>query len=473
MVGGAHPWGLEIAKQTLVWPGILGSRRLESAKGMSIASRPQRTIAREASVRGISFLGGLDVAIRFLPAEAGSGIVFRRSDLPGRPTVPAHVKYVVPRQRRTTIQHDAAIVEMVEHVMAALAGLRIDNCVVEIDGPETPGCDGSSRAFTEALFAAGFVEQNALREVLVIDRPLTVREGDSILTAFPGETGRLVLSYQLDYGPKTSISRQSFFVDVVPESFRAELSSSRTFLLEAEVEGLRKAGIGSRTTERDVLIFGPSGVIGNELRFADECARHKTLDLLGDLALVGKDLAGHVVAHRSGHTLNAELARKLLKAAEREHSHAHHVEPALLDIGAILKVLPHRYPFLLVDRVIALDPGRRIVALKNVSYNEPFFQGHWPTRPIMPGVLIVEAMAQAAGVLIAQGAASGRQALLASLDGVKLRRPVVPGDQLRLEVDSLRSKGRVIQARSVARVGDRVVAEGRIRFVIVEADQAE
>jgi UDP-3-O-[3-hydroxymyristoyl] N-acetylglucosamine deacetylase/3-hydroxyacyl-[acyl-carrier-protein] dehydratase len=361
---------------------------------------------------------------------------------------------------------------MVEHVMAALAGLRVDNCEVAIDGPETPGCDGSSRAFSEALLDAGIVEQDAPREVLVIDRPLTVREGDSILTAFPGETGRLVLSYQLDYGPKTAIGRQSYFVDVNPESFRGELSTSRTFLLEAEVEGLRMAGIGSRTTERDLLIFGPEGVIGNELRFPDECARHKTLDLLGDLALIGKDLAGHVVAHRSGHTLNAELARKLLKAAERDHSQAHSAEPSILDISAILKALPHRYPFLLIDRVVALEPGRRIVALKNVSYNEPFFPGHWPTRPIMPGVLIVEAMAQAAGVLIAQGARSGQQALLASLDGVKLRRPVVPGDQLRLEIDGIRSKGRVIQARGVARVGDRVVAEGRIRFVVVEADQA-
>jgi UDP-3-O-[3-hydroxymyristoyl] N-acetylglucosamine deacetylase/3-hydroxyacyl-[acyl-carrier-protein] dehydratase len=188
--------------------------------------------------------------------------------------------------------------------------------------------------------------------------------------------------------------------------------------------------------------------------------------------LIGKDLSGHVVAHRSGHSLNAELARKLIRAAERDHSHSHPAEPSILEIGAILKALPHRYPFLLVDRVVALDPGRRIVALKNVSYNEPFFQGHWPTRPIMPGVLIVEAMAQAAGVLIAQGAGPGQEALLASLDGVKLRRPVVPGDQLRLEVDGLRSKGRVIQARAIARVGDRVVAEGRIRFVVVEADQA-
>jgi UDP-3-O-[3-hydroxymyristoyl] N-acetylglucosamine deacetylase / 3-hydroxyacyl-[acyl-carrier-protein] dehydratase len=437
---------------------------------MSIASRPQRTIAEVARVRGTSFLQGLDVELRFRPTGANTGVVFLRSDLPDRPEVPALVEHVIPRQRRTTIGRGPAVVEMVEHVMAALAGLRVDNCVVEIDGPETPGCDGSSRAFAEAIVRAGLVEQDAPREVLVIDRPVTVRDGDSALTAFPGETGRLVLSYQLDYGSKSPIGRQGYFVDVVPESFLDELSTSRTFLLQAEADALRKAGIGSRTTERDLLIFGPDGVIGNELRFADECARHKTLDLLGDLALVGKDLSGHVIAHRSGHQLNAELARELLKLADHRRPHRPPAEAPILDIGAILQALPHRYPFLLVDRVVVLEPGRRIVALKNVSYNDPFFQGHWPGRPIMPGVLIVEAMAQAAGVLVGHGAEKGREALLASLDGVKLRRPVVPGDQLRLEAGSVRARGRAVQVKAVARVDDRVVAEAKIRFMLVGAE---
>ena len=439
---------------------------------MTIASRPQRTIAGEARVRGISFLQGRDVELRFRPADVNAGVSFLRSDLPDRPTVPALVQHVIPRQRRTTIERGPAIVEMIEHVMAALAGLRVDNCVVEIDGPETPGCDGSSRAFAEAIAGVGFVDQGAPRDVLVIDRPVSVREGDSILTAFPGETGHLVLAYQLDYGPRTPIGRQSFFVDVVPESFRDELSGSRTFLLQAEADALRKAGIGSRTTERDLLIFGEDGVVGNELRFVDECARHKTLDLLGDLSLVGKDLYGHVIAHRSGHQLNAELARRLLVLLGGEHPPAPSAEAPILEIGAILRALPHRYPFLLVDRVVELEPGRRIVALKNVSYNEPFFQGHWPGRPIMPGVLIVEAMAQAAGVLLGHGAEKGREALLASLDGVKLRRPVVPGDQLRIEVSEVRAKGRAVQVRAVARVGERVVAEAKIRFIVVEAGRA-
>ncbi|WP_435016198.1 UDP-3-O-acyl-N-acetylglucosamine deacetylase [Tundrisphaera sp. TA3] len=440
---------------------------------MPIARRPQRTIAREAEVRGVSFLGGLDVRLRFRPAGANEGITFVRADLPDRPSVPAHVRHVIPRQRRTTIERGPAIVEMVEHVMAALAGLRIDNAVVEIDGPETPGCDGSSRAFSDALADAGIVEQSASRDVLVIDAPITVREGDSILTAHPGDPSRLVLGYNLDYGPDTPIGRQSLFVDVDPDSFRAELAPSRTFLLQAEADALRASGIGSRTTEKDLLIFGRDGVIGNELRYRDECVRHKILDLLGDLALIGMDLAGHVVAHRSGHSLNAELARKLLQSICSQAAEAAPTpSPATMDINEILKVLPHRYPFLLIDRVVEFEPGHRVSALKNVSINEPFFQGHWPGRPIMPGVLIIEALAQAAGILIGHGHARGKAALLASIDKVKLRRQVIPGDQLRLDVDGLRLKGKAAQVRAVARVGDRIAAEAKIRFVVIENERA-
>ncbi len=455
---------------------------------MKTVQRPQRTIARSAQVRGISFLQGRDVRVEFRPAEVDSGIVFVRADLEGAPSVPAHVRHTVPRQRRTTLERGLAIVEMVEHVMAALAGLRVDNCEVRVDGPETPGCDGSSLAFTEALLEASIVEQSAPRNTLVIDRAITVRDGDAILTAHPGaDPDRLVLSYHLDYGADSPIPKQSQFVDVTPESFRSELASSRTFLLQGEADALRKAGVGSRTSERDLLIFGPSGVVGNQLRYRDECVRHKILDLLGDLALVGMDLAGHVVAHRSGHSLNATLARKLLEtlgkpgptsrgapgASEPGRATPASTPPMVpLEINDILKALPHRYPFLLVDRVVELEAGRRVAAIKNVTYNEPFFQGHWPGRPIMPGVLIVEAMAQAAGVLIAHGSTTHRHALLVSIDGVKFRRPVVPGDQLRIEVEGVRTTGRATQVRALAKVGDRVAAEGRIRFVAIDVDRA-
>lgn len=438
---------------------------------MLTSRRPQRTIAREAVVRGVSFLEGRDVRVRFRPAEADAGIVFVRADLPGEPAVPAHVKYVAPRQRRTTLQRGEATVEMVEHVMAALAGLGVDNCRVELDGPETPGCDGSSLAFVEALGEAGVVEQARPRETLVIDRPVTVREGSSALTAYPGDPDKLVLTYNLDYGRSNPIGSQSYFVEVSPESFRAELAASRTFLLEAEAKAMREAGIGRRTTEADLLIFGPDGPINNALRYRDECARHKVLDMVGDLALLAKDLAGHVVAHRSGHALNASLVRKLLQAVG-EPAADPPPEPAM-DIAEIRSILPHRYPFLLVDRVLEIEPGRRIRAIKNVSCNEPFFEGHWPGRPIMPGVLILEAMAQAAGLLIARGRADydNHSVMIASIDGVKLRRPVVPGDRLVLEVVEARIKDRSANVACRATVEGRVAAEAKIRFVIVdEAD---
>ena len=339
--------------------------------------------------------------------------------------------------------------------------------MVEIDAGEAPGCDGSSRAFVEVLVAAGTVSQASPRQCLVISRPVTVQDEHATLTAHPGLGDDLVLSYHLDYALHRQIGRQSFFTEITPQTFRAELSECRTFILAEEAEGLRKSGIGNRITESDLLVFGPDGPIGNPLRFRDECVRHKMLDLVGDLALCGMDLAGHVVAHRSGHSLNAALVRKLLAPSrEAETGLAH--DPSSMDIGAIMRVLPHRYPFLLVDRVLSRE-AHKIVALKNVSSNEPFFQGHWPGLPIMPGVLIVEALAQSGGLLIAPKIqAEGMVALIASIDGVKLRRPVVPGDQLVMTVEAVRVRSRTAEIHGQARVGEQLAAEAKVRFVLVE-----
>jgi UDP-3-O-[3-hydroxymyristoyl] N-acetylglucosamine deacetylase/3-hydroxyacyl-[acyl-carrier-protein] dehydratase len=440
---------------------------------MPTARRLQRTIARDTEVRGVGFFQGADVSLRFRPAEADAGVVFVRTDLPGRPAVPAHIRHVVPTQRRTTLQRGEARVEMVEHVMAALAGLRIDNCTVEIDAPETPGCDGSSRAFVEALGAAGTVELDRERDTLVIDRPITVREGRGTLTAHPGDGARLVLAYQLDYGRENPIGAQSLFLDVSPETFRDEIATSRTFLLESEAQALRQAGIGSRATAADLLIFGPDGVIDNELRYPDECVRHKILDMVGDLALLAKDLRGHVVAHRSGHLLNAELVRKLVEAVKCDSPARRDSRALPMDVGTIMKILPHRYPFLLVDRVLEHEPARRVVAVKNVTCNEPFFQGHWPGRPIMPGVLIIESLAQAAGILIADIVDPAvKVAMIVAIDRVKVRRPVVPGDQVRLEVMAQRLKNSTAEVYGEAKVEGNVAAEAKIRFVIVDAARA-
>ena len=442
---------------------------------MVTARRRQRTIAKNTEVRGVGFVNGSDVSLKFHPAHADSGVVFVRTDIPGRPHVRARIDNVVSCRRRTTIQQGEARVEMVEHVMAALAGLQIDNCLIEIDAFETPGCDGSSKAFTEALTAAGSEELDRPRDTLVLDRAVTVREGAAVLTAYPGDGTGYVLSYHLDYG-KTPIGAQSLFLDVNPESYVSQLATSRTFLLEAEADALREAGIGPRSTTSDLLIFGPDGVIGNELRFSDECVRHKILDMVGDLALLEKDIIGHVVAHRSGHQLNAALVRQLVGDGSTQSPAPAPSARSLpmsfpLEVSQIMKVLPHRYPFLLVDRVLEVECGKRILAVKNVSVNEPFFQGHWPGRPVMPGVLILEAMAQAAGIMIANHVDRPRKiTMIAAIDDVKLRRPVVPGDQLLLDLTCLRLKSTSAQIQGVARVGDAVAAEAKLMFVMVDAE---
>jgi UDP-3-O-[3-hydroxymyristoyl] N-acetylglucosamine deacetylase / 3-hydroxyacyl-[acyl-carrier-protein] dehydratase len=439
--------------------------------------RRERTLAEAAEVRGHGFFHGCDVTVRFRPAEPGTGIVFERVDLPDRPSVPARIDRVVPAARRTTIRQGDATVEMTEHVLAALAGMRVDNCVVQINAPECPGCDGSSRVFVDAFEQAGIVEQDRMRQVLELESSVVVREGDASLAANPGTTGALTLAYHLDYGPDAPIPASSYCVGMSPETFKREVASSRTFVTEREASALRASGIGLRTTAADLLIFGREGPIGNSLRYPDECARHKVLDLLGDLALLGFDVEGLVVAHRSGHQTNHALARRLIELASSGTARSNAGRPlersSGLDIQGIMGMLPHRYPFLLIDRVLELEPPRRALAVKNISVNEPFFSGHWPGLPIMPGVLILESVAQAAGVLIGASIENPhtKVAMIASIDRVKLRRPVVPGDQLRIEVHSQRIKNSSACVKGHARVGESLAAEAQFRFVIIEADR--
>jgi UDP-3-O-acyl N-acetylglucosamine deacetylase len=276
-----------------------------------LSYRWQRTIAGPAEVRGVGFVTGARVRLRFLPAPPSSGVVFLRTDLKPRAVVPAHVLQVTDTRRRTTLGAPPGQVCLVEHVLAALAGLKIDNCTVELDAPEPPGLDGSSGGFVEALLAAGLTRQPERRPVWAPAAPVTLAVGGATLTWRPADAPGLTLTYFLDYGLRSSIGRQTCTVVVTPGSFAQRLARCRTFILESEVEELRRQGLGKHTTARDLLVFGPRGPIDNRLRWADEPARHKLLDLVGDLALLGADLSGHVVAYRSGHPLNVELVRQL------------------------------------------------------------------------------------------------------------------------------------------------------------------
>lgn len=275
--------------------------------------RRQRTIARPAEFRGFGYLTGADVTLRFLPAADNSGIAFQRVDLPGTAPIPATLEYLVPRQRRTAISRGGATVELIEHVMAALAGLQIDNCLVELDATEAPGADGSCLGFVQVLLEAGIVEQTALRDVLVV-RDTSIARGDddrSEITAGPVFRRTLVISYELDYGPRSPIKPQLLTFEFSPEAFVTSLAYARTFILEAEIDALKAQGYGSRVTPADLLIFGPGGVIGNQLRAADECVRHKILDCIGDFALLGCDIHGHFRAFRTGHNLNHAIIRQV------------------------------------------------------------------------------------------------------------------------------------------------------------------
>jgi len=276
-----------------------------------LSYRYQRTLARPAEVEGVGFLTGAGVRLRFVPAAPDTGIVFVRTDLGPPAHVPAHIDHVTGTQRRTTLGCPPAQVELVEHVLASLAGLRIDNCYIELNAPEPPGLDGSARRFVEALRSSGTVLQPARRAVWSVERTVVIAQGGATLAIHPAKDDTFRISYFLDYGLQSPIGRQTHTQVITPEWFADEVASCRTFLLEPEAAELRQKGLGVRTTTSDLLVFGRRGPIGNRLRYANEPARHKVLDLVGDLALLGHDLCGHVVGYRSGHPLNAELVRTL------------------------------------------------------------------------------------------------------------------------------------------------------------------
>lgn len=278
--------------------------------------RSQQTLAGPAVVTGVGYWSGREVRVEMHPAPPDAGVVFVRSDLAQPARIPARVSYRIETPRRTVLKHQGASVEMVEHVMAALSALRVDNCEVRVDQAELPGCDGSSLDYVAAIDAAGVVAQASRRAQLVVREVTRVGDEHAWIEASPALHHGISFKYHLDYGPDNAIGRQTLSLDVTPEVFRRELASSRTFLLKSEADWLRSQGLASKATAKDLLIFGEEGPIDNELRYPDECVRHKALDLIGDLALGGCDILGHFVAHKTGHRLNAELLRVLLQEGE-------------------------------------------------------------------------------------------------------------------------------------------------------------
>jgi UDP-3-O-[3-hydroxymyristoyl] N-acetylglucosamine deacetylase/3-hydroxyacyl-[acyl-carrier-protein] dehydratase len=427
------------------------------------------------SLDGPGLFSGEQATLTFAPADANSGITFVREQDSRVATIPASVQNILRRPRRTCLKNGTLLVETVEHCMAALSGLGISNAVVKLTGGtsgEIPGGDGSSQIFVDAINEAGIAEQDATVQPLIIRRPVQVSLGDARLAALPGPTDRLEIIYEFEADPPLGHQTISFHLgNGNRDDFVNQLAPARTFVFEHEANELRSRGVGKHLTPKDLLVISSNGPIDNTFRFPDECARHKVLDLIGDLYLVGRPVYGSLVAHKSGHQLNHLLARKLLEQQETEARQALVTREAALDIRRIQRILPHRYPMLLVDRVVELEGDQRAVGIKNVTFNDIFFQGHYPGTPIMPGVLIVEALAQLGGILLSQKLEhTGKLAVLLSMDKVKMRQPVVPGDQLILEAVAVRVKSRTGHVRCKAFVQDKLAAEADIKFMLVDAE---
>jgi UDP-3-O-[3-hydroxymyristoyl] N-acetylglucosamine deacetylase / 3-hydroxyacyl-[acyl-carrier-protein] dehydratase len=421
---------------------------------------PRRTLAQTASVSGVGLHTGTFVSAVCQAAPPGQGIVFRRTDLPGAPPIPARLGEVQSTERRTALGHGETVVQTVEHLLAAAAALQLDDLTIELDGPEPPIGDGSFAPYLSALEQAGIAEQPGDPVVYRVTRPFEIKEGDSSYLVSPAKSLRLTTTIEWSH---PLIGRQTGSYEINPAAFAQEISQARTFGFLREAEALRARGLALGAALESTLVLSDDGLVGGSLRWPDEFVRHKAGDILGDLALTGGRIQAHVVATKPSHQGNIALARWLTRTGRREGG-------VVMDIGRILDVIPHRYPFLLVDRIIEIEGTKRIVGIKNVTINEPFFQGHFPGHPIMPGVLIIEAMAQVGGMLLLGTIEDPDQKVVyfMSLDNVKFRRPVLPGDQLRCELEMLQNRGRTCRMKGIAYVEGQVVAEAEMMARVVD-----
>jgi UDP-3-O-[3-hydroxymyristoyl] N-acetylglucosamine deacetylase/3-hydroxyacyl-[acyl-carrier-protein] dehydratase len=427
----------------------------------------QRTIAKDAAVSGIGLHSGEPCNVTFKPALPDTGMRFVRTDLPGKPSITAHPSRLCQRMRRTALaaQVDGVEVEVhtTEHFLAACTGLGLDNVVVELDAVELPGLDGSALDFATCLRSAGIVEQAVARRYFDVASPVSVSDGKSSIVALPYRDG-LKITYTLDDHGGALGGAQVVEVELNEESFVKSIAPARTFCLAKEVEMLRSLGLGKGATTQNTCVYDGTRIIDNQLRFPDEAARHKILDLIGDLAHATRRLNTHIIAVRTGHRENMLLVQELNRRIEQAE------RPRIVfDIASILAKLPHRYPFLMVDRVVEYEPGKTIVGIKNVTVNEPFFQGHFPSNPVMPGVLQLEAMAQVGAIMLMDMPENqGKIPYFMSMDKVKFRRPVHPGDQMRIEIEVIRLRSRMSACLARVLVEDQLCSEAEIRSVMMD-----
>lgn len=441
----------------------------------------QKTIKKEASLSGIGLHTGNKVNIRFKPAKENSGINFIRVDHPQRLTIKVGMDNLFApgsniSLRRSSIGKDNLEIFTIEHLLSAISALEIDNLFIEIDNNELPGMDGSAREFFEALEKCVVVDQSEEKKYFSLKEPIWVEEENAFIVAFPAN--ELSICYTLSYDHPL-LRAQYLEYKLGKDSFKDYIAPSRTFCLESEAESLIKSGFGKGANYKNTLVVGDSGVIDNKLRFNDEFVRHKIMDLIGDLRIFDLPIKAHIYALKSGHALNIKFLTKLklqkdrvdsaaVKASFNIHDNISQANP--LDAASIMKILPHRYPFLLVDRIIHLEKGKRAVGIKNVTFNENFFTGHFPGNPVMPGVLLVEAMAQVGGVLmLAPEENRGKLAFFLAADKVKFRKTVLPGDQLVMEVEVGKIRSKTGQVFTKAYVSGKLVAEAELMFALVDA----
>jgi len=426
----------------------------------------QKTICKEVILNGIGIHTGKKVSLTLKPAEVDSGVTFIRKDMPGEPKIKASADSLLANKssRRSSIGSGQAEVETIEHFMASLSSLGIDNINIEIDTNELPGLDGSAAGYVKVLEDAGIKEQESEKFIYNVKEPINVQEGTSSITVLPYKEFKI--SYTLNYDHPL-LQAQFLEITINANSFKNQIAPARTFCLEDEVAQLKSQGYGSGANYENTLVVGKEGVIKNKLRFADEFVRHKILDLIGDLYLAGCPIRGHVIALRSGHSLNLQITRKIHE--QRIRTQGANAMKESLDINEIMKILPHREPFLFVDRVTHLEKGKRAVGIKNVTINDYFFRGHFPNRPVMPGVLILEAMAQVGGVMmLASEENRGKLAFFMAIDNAKFRKTVVPGDTLVFEVEAGKIRSKIGTVHGKALVEGKVVAEADLMFALVE-----